>query len=78
MDGYAVMEVLEERVPVPDLFHTGIDRDPGPELVRIFRAEAKISNFRMQTISESVFTSRARYKRVNRVSAKWLNLASDY
>ncbi|MGH9619102.1 MAG: hypothetical protein ACRD45_05210 [Bryobacteraceae bacterium] len=76
MNGYAVMEVLEARVPVPDLFHTGIDSEPGPEFARIFRAEAKISNFQVQTVSESIFTPPARYKRVKRVSAKWLNLSS--
>jgi hypothetical protein len=76
VDGYEVMEVLEERVPVPDLFHTGINSDPGPAFARIFRAEAKISNFQVQTVSESVFTPPARYKRAKRVSAKWLNLNS--
>ncbi|MGH9623039.1 MAG: hypothetical protein ACRD4G_01715 [Bryobacteraceae bacterium] len=76
VDGYTVMEVLEARVPVPDLFHTGIDRDPGPEFARIFRAEARISGFKRQTVDKSVFVIPARYKREKQVSSKWLNLAS--
>lgn len=71
-----MMEVLEARVPVPDLFHTGIDRDPGPAFARIFRAETKISGFKTRTVDSSIFAVPARYKREKRVSPKWLNLAS--